>query len=320
MDHLARSARNGFVAGGVDRLHERRGDGDWLRARLSDDRTGFLPVWRDRTLIEGEDPPRAVRLSREQVAEVLAGAESVTLLGQADGIVHFGLGLPGEDETAPDRWSALGTFRDLRTAASLLDRRDGGLLAQARAYAHWHRHHRFCGRCGAGTRSDPAGHVRVCAREGCGKQTFPRLDPAVIVLVTCEERCLLGRQPQWPAKRYSTLAGFVEPGESLEEAIVREVAEEAGVEVVQVTYHSSQPWPFPASLMLGFTAAASGLAICLDHPELEDARWFSREELESALRCGDVVLPYSLAIGYHLIEDWFDAAGAGKLADLTAAG
>jgi NAD+ diphosphatase len=319
MDHLIRSARNGFVAGGVDRLHDRRGDEAWVRSRLAEAQSCFLPVWRSRNLIARDHETRAGRLSGAQVAGVLEGAESITLLGQVNGVPIFGLGLPGEDETAPEQWSGVGEFRDLRSAAPLLSRRDAGLLAQARAYAHWHRQHRFCGRCGAATRGDLAGHVRVCTREGCGHQVFPRLDPAVIVLVTCGDRCLLGRQPRWPAKRYSTLAGFVEPGESIEEAVVREIAEETGVNVSEITYHSSQPWPFPASLMLGFTAVASCPAIRVDHAELEDARWFSREELAAALERGQVVLPYSMAISYHLIEDWYDGAGARRLADLTTA-
>jgi len=317
MDHLTRSARNGFASGGVDRLHHLRGDAEWVAARLGDDGTAFVPVWRSKNLIAAGEGLRAAYLRRPEVAGLLERAESVTLLGEAGGTAFFGLGLAGGDEEAAAVCGRFGAFQDLRTAAALLERQEGALLAQARAYVHWHRGHLFCGRCGAPTQADLAGHVRVCTGDRCGRQIFPRLDPAIIVLVTCGEQCLLGRQPQWPEKRYSTLAGFVEPGESIEEAVVREVAEEAGAEVIEVTYHSSQPWPFPSSLMLGFTAKAAAPRISLDHLELEDARWFSRAELASSLRQGDVVLPYSVAISYHLIEDWFDAKGPDRLVDLT---
>lgn len=198
--------------------------------------------------------------------------------------------------------------------ASLLAPGEGELLAHARALAYWHRRHRFCGDCGHPTEGAQGGHVRVCSNPQCGRQHFPRTDPAVIVLVTAGERCLLGRQPSWLPGRYSTIAGFVEPGESLEAAVVREVGEETGVRVREVRYQSSQPWPFPASLMLGFRAVAEGEDIHLGDEELEDARWFSREELERAMEEGALRLPGRISIAYRLIEDWFDEGSPGRLA------
>jgi NAD+ diphosphatase len=154
--------------------------------------------------------------------------------------------------------------------------------------------------------------MRVCTNPDCGQLHFPRTNPAIIVLVALRERCLLGRQATWPEGLYATIAGFVEPGESLEEAVVREVREETGIEVREVTYHSSQPWPFPSSIMLGFTAQAGSDHIQLNDGELEDARWFSREEIARGVEEGWLRLPSSVSISYRLIEDWYDGEERGK--------
>jgi NAD+ diphosphatase len=167
----------------------------------------------------------------------------------------------------------------------------------------WRERNRYCGRCGSLTMPIQGGHVLECTDPTCVTQLFPRIDPAVIVLITDGERTLLGRQAAWPAGRYSTIAGFVEPGESLEDAVVREVREETGIEVASVDYHSSQPWPFPSSLMLGFTAFAATTAIDLADQELEDARWLTREQIAA----GEVALPIIHSISFRLIEDWYDA-------------
>jgi NAD+ diphosphatase len=203
-------------------------------------------------------------------------------------------------------------FEDLRTVAALMPADQAGLLGYARAMIHWRRTHRRCGRCGADTVPGRAGHVLVCTNPTCRHEQFPRLDPAIIVLVSDGPRVLLGRQAAWPPGRYSTIAGFVEPGESLEDAVVREVAEETGVRVDQVRYHSSQPWPFPSSLMLGFTALATTHEVHLEDQELEDARWFTRADIES----GTPKLPPPLSISFRLIEHWFDAVSDRPLKDL----
>ena len=195
----------------------------------------------------------------------------------------------------------LGTVaKNLRDVGHLLGDRDAGLLVHAVGLANWHATHTHCPRCGAPTRSARGGAIRVC--EADGSEHFPRTDPAMIVLVhDGGDRCLLGRQAIWPAGRYSTLAGFVEPGESAEQAVVREVLEETGVAVREVTYSSSQPWPFPASLMLGFSARADADAVPIaTDGELEDARWFHRDEL----RDGSAMLPTPVSIAYKLITDW----------------
>jgi NAD+ diphosphatase len=175
--------------------------------------------------------------------------------------------------------------------------------------AFWHARHRFCGVCGAPTESVDAGHRRRCTRPDCAADHFPRTDPAIIVLVHAGDRCLLGRQARWTPGQYSTIAGFVEPGEALEDAVAREVREETGVLVHDVRYHSSQPWPFPASLMVGFTAAAATRDVHVDGTELEDARWFSRDDIRRGLASGALRLSSPASISYALIRDWMEEDG-----------
>jgi NAD+ diphosphatase len=192
------------------------------------------------------------------------------------------------------------SFAELRPLAAELPASEAGLVAYARALHLWRANHRYCSRCGGVMHSCRAGHLRHC--QACGYESFPRLDPAIIVLVHDGEQALLGRQASWAQGRYSTIAGFVEPGESLEDAVRREVYEETGVVTRTIDYHSSQPWPFPSSLMLGFTARAEHAKPVLHDGELEDARWFSREELRS----GAVSLPPREAISLRLIEHWLN--------------
>ncbi|MDA8369610.1 MAG: NAD(+) diphosphatase [Nocardiopsaceae bacterium] len=195
----------------------------------------------------------------------------------------------------------------LREVGALLNDRESGLVTHAVAVANWNATHRFCPGCGAPTRPSAAGHVRICEEEG--REHFPRMDPAVIMLVHREvdgvEQCLLGHNLKAPENWYSTLAGFVEPGESLEHAVIREVAEEVGVAVAEPRYLASQPWPFPRSLMLGYFARAVGEAERTDHEEISDLRWFSRPELFEATSSGEVVLPGAASIARTLIEHWY---------------
>ena len=264
--------------------------------------TRVLPVWRSKHIVLREDVTSLVLLGPDKLDKLEAYRESRVLLGTAGGAAVFAVDLspveePAESLGLPPVHAVLG----LREVAPLVSQSEGALLAYASGILSWHRRHRFCGVCGSATRSTQGGHVRVCASEGCGEQHFPRTDPAVIMLVTDGERSLLGRQSAWPPLVYSTLAGFVEPGESLEEAVRREVYEETSVELDEVHYHSSQPWPFPSSLMLGFTARARTREIRLQPEELEDARWFTRDEVR---RRDGVELPSSISIARRLIEDW----------------
>lgn len=223
----------------------------------------------------------------------------------------FALDISGiEDPSAVD-WNKHGAtataeFLDLRQVAALLPPSDGNVLAYARAMATWHRNHSHCGRCGAATTIESSGHLRRCPN--CTFEIFPRTDPAVIMMVhDGGDRCLLGRQASWPEGIYSTLAGFVEPGESLEMAVAREVLEESGVVVTKVDYHSSQPWPFPTSIMLGFQAEAEyGPTNTAHDDELEDARWFSAKELRTLVDRKEVRLPSPMSISRRLVDHWLE--------------
>jgi len=211
---------------------------------------------------------------------------------------------PDLDPGSGDQW------QDLRQLGAVLDDTEAGLLTEAVALMRWHAVNPRCPRCGAATEVRSAGWVRHCPQDG--SDHFPRTDAAVIMsVVDADDRLLLGHNDAWPAKRYSTLAGFVEPGESLEAAVRREVMEEVGVEVGEVTYLGNQPWPFPASLMLGFIGRAVGTAVRTDDLEITDARWFSREELAAAVAGGDVLLPPGISIARRIIEHWY----GGPIAD-----
>lgn len=298
---------NVFAAPHVDRLALSRSDPAAVATALASERSRLALLWRSRSLIiRGPAPGAALLPVSAELRARLAPQEPI-LLGEFDGAVVFAAEIDGE---APPELAADAEFVDLRLAAGLLEPRAAGLLAYARALITWRRQHRYCGACGTPLVAERAGHQMRCPAPGCGLQNFPRLDPAVIVLVSDGERALLGRQPSWPAGRYSTLAGFVEPGESLEDAVRREVLEETGVRVGDMAYHSSQPWPFPSSLMIGFHARAASTRIAPGDDELEDARWFSRAEIAA----GAVGLPPPQSVSYRLIEQWYDAGAPRPLA------
>jgi NAD+ diphosphatase len=240
---------------------------------------------------------------------VLADGEGPRLVGLGelpDGVetVLLGVDDDGRAVFAADAGSGFGGRHvGLRELAPVMSQAEGALSAHAAALLNWHRRHRFCANCGAPTQMREAGHLRWCP--ACRAQHHPRTDPVVIMLVGDGERALLGRQASWPQGRYSALAGFVEPGESLEEAVAREVLEESGIDVADVRYRSSQPWPFPTSLMLGFAARWSGGEPVVGDGELQDVRWFTRAELADAVAGrGALRLPPPEAIARRLIEDW----------------
>lgn len=304
---MARSGRPNVFAGPyIDRLSLPRGDSGAVAAAIADPSSRVVPIWRSRNLVlRGPVPAACLMPLDDRLRSEDPG--SLILLGRFRGVATFAVELRGD---APPPLAEAAEFVDLRLAGGLLDFDEAGLLAYARAMISWRSRHRFCGRCGAATRAAQAGHVMRCTAPGCDSEFFPRLDPAVIVLVTDGERALLGRQAAWAAGRYSTIAGFVEPGESLEDAVRREVLEETGVQVGELRYHSSQPWPFPSSLMLGFIAQAASREIRLGDDELEDVRWFSREDIAS----GSPALPPPQSVSFRLIEDWYDAGAARPLA------
>jgi NAD+ diphosphatase len=304
--------RNVFAGPYLDRVAHLRDDPAWFATALADPQSRAVPVWNSRSLILEGDSPRAAFLPLSAVALDRRNATDLILLGRFADICYFAY----EIEAVEPPPLLHGTrFEDLRIVASLLPAEEAGVLGYARAMISWRRRHRFCGTCGARTVPAKGGHVLVCTDPACRSEQFPRIDPAIIVLVRDGERALLGRQSSWPPGRYSTIAGFVEPGESLEDAVAREVREETGIEVDAIAYHSSQPWPFPASLMLGFTAHAVTHDVHLGDQELEDARWFTRTELAS----GTPLLPPRQSISYRLIEYWYDSAGERRLRDIQGA-
>ena len=283
----------------LDRAAALRSSPERLDEAWSRPDTRVLPVWRSKHLVLREDVTTLVLVGPDRLE---AHRESRVLLGTGGGVAYFAVDLSSVDEPAESLGLAsVHAVLGLREVAPLVSQSEGALLAYADGILSWHRRNRFCGVCGSETKSTQGGHIRICASGACGEQHFPRTDPAVIMLVTDGERSLLGRQAAWPPLVYSTLAGFVEPGESLEEAVRREVYEETAVEVDEVVYHSSQPWPFPSSLMLGFTARARTTEILLSADELEDACWFTRDEVR---RREGVELPSTISIARRLIEDW----------------
>ncbi|MEV0389870.1 NAD(+) diphosphatase [Nonomuraea sp. NPDC050643] len=308
-----------LARGTIDRSAALRADARWLERAWSDSTTRVLVIDNGHTLVR--------RVGDEVQAVLFTPADAPQgqryLLGVEDGVAYFAVaaplpGIPKGDlngrvtipmslrDTPEGRPVAAG----LRQVGGLLGDREAGLLVYAVALEAWHTTHEFCPRCGSRTEVQAGGHIRVCPQDS--SQHFPRVDPAVIMLVRdAADRCLLARGPQWPEGRLSILAGFVEPGESLEAAVVREVAEEVGVIVTSPRYLGSQPWPFPRSLMLGFFAEATTTALVPDAEEIAEARWFSREELAGALESGELRLPPPVSIARRLIETWYGGALTG---------
>lgn len=295
-----------FYAGlDLARHSERRRDAAFIAAHVAGTAARVVPVWRGRSLVVAGDAPRAVFLDAAAIGEYGGAAPLAVFLGARGDASYFALDVSHHEEhLLPGLFGAGTSFVDLRGVGALIGRDEGALLAYARGILHWHGRTRHCSLCGAPTRPESAGHVRRCTDAACNAEHFPRTDPAVIMLVVHDDHALLGRQRVWPAGMHSTLAGFVEPGESLEEAVAREVMEEAGVRVTDIRYHSSQPWPFPASIMLGFHARAASRDLAVDVEELETAGWFDRDFLLRAHDPDTFRLPRADSIARRLIEDW----------------
>ncbi len=301
-----------LARGTVDRVTERRTDPGWLTERWEDPRTRVLVIDNGRALVRfGEGTAELVLLPVSRAPDGLR-----CFLGADDGgRAYFSVTGPlPAAEAAGDPAAGHGAARepadsvkaaDLRQAGALLGDRDAGLFTQAVALANWHATHTHCPRCGAPTDPVNGGYSRICRADG--SEHFPRTDPAVIMLVTDPgDRALLARNSRWPERRVSILAGFVEPGESAEQAVAREVAEETGISVGDIRYLGSQPWPMPQSLMLGFWARASaGQPIQVDEEEIAEARWFSRDELRAAMASGEIRVPPPVSIAYRIIESWY---------------
>lgn len=280
----------------VDRAAHRRTDPGWLATAWDAPGTRVLLLAdRGRAAVVG-DPPGLDLDHRPDVPP----AERFFLGVDDGGTAYFAVA----GEEAPGVAGHGVNFRNLREVGALLDARDAGLLVHAVSLANWHATHTHCPRCGAPTRPEAAGHLRRCGEDD--SEHYPRTDPAVIMaVVDGDDRLLLGRQASWPEGRFSTLAGFVEPGESLEAAVRREVAEEVGLRVGDVRYLGSQPWPFPSSLMLGFTAHAETVDVVCHDGEIAETRWYTRPELFADIRSGALHSAPSISISRRLIEHWY---------------
>lgn len=306
MSSAERARCNTFANSPIDRCGEYRGDTSWLAEQRGSASARWLAFD-----AEGRTPVREGRLRWLDASKVAPDAPA-NFLGCLGDAPIFALRDAIPHESLPNA-----TWLDLRGAATSLAGDEAGLLAFARGLANWQEATRHCAGCGARLRLVEGGHRAYCAN--CERLHFPRTDPAVIVIVEQGDACLLGRQAGWRPNQFSTLAGFVEPGESLADAVRREVREETGIEVIDCDFHSSQPWPFPASLMLGFTATAAGRDISLADGELEDARWFTAPDIVAGLRDGSLRASTTFSISYRLLEHWLRTRAGIELSELPRA-
>ena len=296
----------------LDRAADERRDPEWLAAILARPETRLVPVWRGKSLVTGPpEAPRPVFASASEDWWPETG-NYLSLLGLVDGTAHLAIDVSRiADPTADPAFAGRGRFVDLRRCGPLMPLADGGLLAHSRLLTWWHSRTRYCGVCGTATASRQAGTVRQCLDPDCAAEHFPRVDPAVIVLVHDGRRVLLGRQHGWPPGMHSVLAGFLEAGENLEACVVREIREEAGVELTDIHYFGSQPWPFPQSLMIGFVARACDTRLRIDAQELQHADWYEPDFLrahgETLIGSGGFALPGRDSIARRLIDSWLAA-------------
>jgi len=312
MDFVTHQTIHVFAGLALDRRAEERDDAAWAQAQAADPRSRYLVLCehaRDghRALVSRDAMHPGVRLLGSVEQRALLPQAGATYLGEDAQGPLFSICVEGALGAAIAAELAAADI-DLRSAGLQLPAFDATLFAYARALAHWQSRARWCGACGAPLELLALGHRAHCTNADCAIDHFPRVDPAIIVIVGDGERCLLGRQASWNPTRWSTLAGFVEPGESIEDAVRREVFEEAGVRVGACAYHSSQPWPFPSSLMLGFVAQASDATIRVG-AELADARWFSVGELVDGIGDGTLTLPPRLSVSRALIAHWLHEHG-----------
>ncbi len=299
-----------FAGSRLDRCAHWRSDTRRIESMLAGESSRLIGLWQQRCLVFNN---RAVLLKPKEVDTEELSAANTIFLGMQDDTQLYAFRFSDAERPA---LPTAGKFQELRNAVNVLSGTDAALVAYARAMLSWQDKHRYCGVCGEKNISKNAGFVMACKNQACGHKSFPRLDPAIIVLVVRGEQCLLGRHKNWPEKRFSTIAGFVEPGESLEDAVRREVHEETNIRVGQCHYLASQPWPFPSALMIGFRATGESAELRCNDAELAEARWVGRDEIAAR----EVILPPPTSVAYKLIETWFDQYQGPGLTELGLAG
>ncbi len=305
MDELQRSLLNVFTYSDLDRKVKHRKNQDWLQALQSAPSSRHLVYSSNRFLVRTGVRTAPHFLKGNDIDRLALTIKQTVYLGSRKSKHYFATAIE-YPHTAQQMTEETLEFIDLRKIGRSLKARNASLLSYAKAIFNWHDRHVFCGVCGCRTLPKQGGHVRQCSSDGCATTHFPRTDPAIIVAVCRAGKCLFGRQKSWPPKRFSVIAGFVEPGESVEQAVAREVHEETNIDIRRMHYHSSQPWPFPGSIMLGFTATAASETIILNDGELQEAHWRSVDEVIDGLTNDEFRLPTPLSIAYRLIEDWFN--------------
>ena len=303
--------QNTFAGNPLDRASYKRADADWLKGKIADPDTLAVALWNGKPMVEdapgGDRSLRIAYVPMGLARETAGGDERMLFLGLWKETAVFAIDLESAIDPAEGPLKGFGRFEDLRASALRLPAGDAAICATAKGVFEWRRRHGFCAACGEQTIAVEGGWKRVC--ESCRTEHFPRTDPVVIMLPTIGEKCLLGRQAVWPQGMYSALAGFLEPGETIEEACAREVNEEAGLTAVRVNYHSTQPWPYPSSLMIGLICEVEDDNAEPDLNELEEVRWFSRTEARSLIKgeLNDARAPGGMAIAFQLIKAWAEA-------------
>ncbi|MBV8593635.1 MAG: NAD(+) diphosphatase [Caulobacteraceae bacterium] len=300
---------NTFAGNPLDRVSDKRSDPEWIAERLQATDALAVALWNGRPLVEDAagDGVQIAYVTAKLADQLAGGSERLLFLGLWKEVPVFAVDLEDGVDPADGALAGLGRFEDLRTIALRLPAFEAAIAATAKGVFEWRRRHRYCAACGQPSEARDAGWKRVCP--ACEAEHFPRTDPVVIMLATLGERCLLGRQRAWPKAMYSALAGFLEPGETIEEACARELHEEANLRVASVRYHSTQPWPYPSSLMIGLIAEVENDHAIADGVELDEVRWFSRQEMRAMLdgRLADAKAPSAMAIAHQLIRAWAEA-------------
>jgi NAD+ diphosphatase len=305
--------QNTFAGNPLDRASDRRGDADWLAGQLASSDSLGIAVWNGRPLVEpspnaerGDGGMQIAYLPAKLVADLAQGDERLLFMGLWKGTAVFAVDLEGAADPADGPLQGMGKFEDLRGVALKLPPTEAAIVATAKQMFEWRRRHGHCAVCGQPSQAVDGGWKRKCP--ACETEHFPRTDPVVIMLPYHGDRCMLGRQEMWPKGMFSALAGFLEPGESIEEACARELNEEAGLRALKVRYHSTQPWPYPSSLMIGLIAEVEDDEGTPDQTELSEVRWFTRDEARQLI-AGEVegaAAPGRLAIAHQLIKAWVE--------------